>query len=321
MSTAYENGKKLLCGDYTSYTPSGKSLFVREKRSNKIPERGAVIYFYTSSLDRVSHVGIVENMKVIDGFNGIYQITTIEGNTAAGKTFERDGGEVAEKLYTFTLGDVGGKNRINCFCYPKFGDDTCTVDEFIAEAKSWLGYVEKESNGTDEELKDKLWNPGDQNYTWFGKWYGMNPAQWCQMFVSYCAYAACKTHKEARKDGWFLEDGKWYYYQNGVMLKDQWLELDGKWYVLSGDGHALTNEWFGSNGYWYYFGDDSAMYTSQWLKDQDDWYYFASTGIMITTAYTYAPDRAEFCYCNKGGKWDGKYLTWNELDGSIEILK
>lgn len=74
---------------------------------------------------------------------------------------------------------------------------TCTAKEFVAVAKKYIGYEEKESNAN---LDDFHANKGSANYTKFGKWYGMNPAQWCQMFVSYCAYEACGNSKSKGKE-------------------------------------------------------------------------------------------------------------------------
>lgn len=51
----------------------------------------------------------------------------------------------------------------------------------IAQARKWIGYLEKKSNA---QLDDFTANAGDANYTCFGRDYGLNPAQWCGMFVS-----------------------------------------------------------------------------------------------------------------------------------------
>lgn len=55
-------------------------------------------------------------------------------------------------------------------------------DNVIAQAKSWLGYLEKKSNS---QLESKTANAGYNNYTIFAKWYqdwfnerGYQPAAW-----------------------------------------------------------------------------------------------------------------------------------------------
>ena len=51
----------------------------------------------------------------------------------------------------------------------------------VAQARKWVGYLEKASN---KNLDDFTANAGKANYTRFGRDYGMNPAEWCGMFVS-----------------------------------------------------------------------------------------------------------------------------------------
>lgn len=114
---AYQRGQELLCGGYSSYTPTGKSYFAKAGRYGKVPHEGDIIYFYTSSLGRISHVGIVAAVQLR---NGLYHLDAIEGNTAAGIQFERDGGSVALKHYEFLPAQVGAPNRIDGFGTPAF---------------------------------------------------------------------------------------------------------------------------------------------------------------------------------------------------------
>lgn len=72
----------------------------------------------------------------------------------------------------------------------------CTAEQAIAEAKRWIGYIEKKS---DRSLQSKTANAGSGNYTYFGKvMHGVYPktmdypAHWCDAFVDYCIYAACE---------------------------------------------------------------------------------------------------------------------------------
>lgn len=57
-------------------------------------------------------------------------------------------------------------------------------EKFIQIALSQVGYKEKKSN---KDLDSKTANAGSGNYTKYGAWYGLNPAPWCCMFVSWCA--------------------------------------------------------------------------------------------------------------------------------------
>ena len=60
-------------------------------------------------------------------------------------------------------------------------------DKFLNIALSQVGYKEKKSN---KDLDSKTANAGSGNYTKYGRWYGLNPAPWCCMFVSWCANEA-----------------------------------------------------------------------------------------------------------------------------------
>ena len=65
--TNYQRGQRLLCGDYSSYTPTGSSYFKKAGRWGTTPHAGDIIYFYTASLGRISHVGIVESAQYANG--------------------------------------------------------------------------------------------------------------------------------------------------------------------------------------------------------------------------------------------------------------
>lgn len=59
--------------------------------------------------------------------------------------------------------------------------------DVVYAAQSQVGYLEKKSN---YDLDSFTANAGNGNWTKFGAWYGMNPAEWCDMFVSWCAEQA-----------------------------------------------------------------------------------------------------------------------------------
>lgn len=321
---AYQAGQVLLCGGYSSYTPTGKSFFTKEKRWFTEPKEGDIVYFYSSSKGRVSHVGIVADAEFK---NGKWTIFTIEGNTAAGKTFERDGGEVALKKYTFAPGSVGGTNLINGFGRPVYGytpNGTCSSEDAVQIAKQEIGYVEKASN---RGLDSKTANPGDANWTKYGEWYGMNPAQWCQMYVSWCAYKACE-YASTRQAEWFLQDnGRWSYRKtDGSMARDEWLYINGRWYVFDGAGYMIKG-WFRQGNEWYYLGEDGGMLSSQWVWDKGKSYYLTASGLMAAEAYVkadkpYGPGNAYIYYfVGADGAWIPEMDTENPDLESYEVAK
>ena len=69
------------------------------------------------------------------------------------------------------------------------------------------------------------------------------------------------------KDGWILEDGRWYYYQNNEIAKSKWVNLNGKWYYLKEDGSMLSNGWHEVGGQSYFFGSDGTLYVNTITPD------------------------------------------------------
>lgn len=57
------------------------------------------------------------------------------------------------------------------------------INKLIQIAEAELGYLEKKSN---KSLDSKTANAGSANYTKYGAYFSMNPAQWCDLFVDWC---------------------------------------------------------------------------------------------------------------------------------------
>ena len=91
-----EKTKKLLCGDLYIYCPTGYDRFDAKKRIYSSPKIGDVVFFWSDSLGRWSHTGLVIN---IDSNNKGY--TTWEANTSSGNDIViRNGGATCNKHYT-----------------------------------------------------------------------------------------------------------------------------------------------------------------------------------------------------------------------------
>lgn len=138
---SYQAGKKLVRGDYTQYTPTGKGYFVRNGAYHTIPMVGDWVYFYSKQLKRVAHVGLVVSVRKN---SKEFIMETIEGNTS-GAAFERNGGAVLIKAYRFLQSQVGGGNRIDGFGRPKYHSTTCFVEDILEVAYAQIGYIEKQS--------------------------------------------------------------------------------------------------------------------------------------------------------------------------------
>lgn len=88
-----------------AYTPAGADWFKRRGQWGSKPRVGAIVYYDTAGLGRISHVGIVE--KVFrDG-----SWYAIEGNTNAAGSRE---GRVVRRQKRTTVGQRGG------FGYPRY---------------------------------------------------------------------------------------------------------------------------------------------------------------------------------------------------------
>ena len=309
-----EEGKRLLRGDYTQFTLSGKALFVKAGQYFKKPKKGDIVYFYSNTKGRVAHVGLV--IEVAQFSVDQFSITTIEGNTSMDRQFNRNGGAVAKKTYLVRSFEIGNGNRIDGFGRPAYGPDTATSDEIIAVAKEELGYIEKNSMAS---LDDKLANIGEANYTKYGKWYGYTPAYWCQQFISWIANKACEIHKANYKVDWEkLKDGGKFKIGNNY-AKNQWKYIDGRWYAFDGAGYAISG-WFLSNDCWYYLNPlDYAMLAGQWVNDKGKDYYLDKTGALVTNAYIKGNNTYNFV--NDKGEWDKSKDTDNPDRKNWEIIE
>lgn len=315
--TNYERLCKLLCGGPTAYTPSGVAQWRQAKRYGKTPAVGAFIYFYSANLGRVSHVGIVTSAVQS---NRVYRITTIEGNSGAGEnaTAWRDGGKTLEHTYDFLPEQVGGRNRINGFGYPLFGAETCTAEQFVLQARKWLGYLE---HATPDQLEDFTANVGDNNCTLFGRWYGLTVgkpatytcAQWCSMFCCYAAYRAVVEAHDWRTP-WYEDEDGWHFRKDGGSIcRDEWLHYGGRWYVFDGSGRMVTGWYKAQEGY-YYLAGDGALCTSQWVEDDGKNYYMTRSGLMATSCYVrsempYKPGKYIYYWVGEDGAWIPKWDT------------
>jgi hypothetical protein len=81
-------------------------------------------------------------------------------------------------------------------------------------------------------------------------------------------------------NGWVVQNGKSYFYKNGVK-QTGWLYQGGKWFYLNKSTGAKTTGWVLDGGKRYYLDNYGVMKTG-WLKSGNDWYYLGSNGAMKT---------------------------------------
>jgi len=101
--------------------------------------------------------------------------------------------------------------------------------------------------------------------------------------------------------GWYKEDGKWYYGVGAEVYADGWAQIGETWYMFNADGSLKMSEWFQVEGKWYwanengglavgwakvdgkwYFFDQGNAMKTGWVKVDNNWYYLASSGAMVT---------------------------------------
>lgn len=315
---AYQAGQGVLLGDYSQYTPTGKSFFVKKDRYYDRPQKYDIVYFYTENLKRVSHVGFV--YKVKNNSDGSFDIWTYEGNTSAGAEFNRNGGILAKKHYP-NIKKVGGGARIDGFGRPDYAEWSCTGEDVLAVLEKWVDYEEKDSWIPLEAIYDKHANPGRNNITMFGYWYAGNkkvPAQWCQQTISWSVYQACveRAARKNKKNGWIeLVEGGWSYWTDEGPVRNQWRYIDGRWYVFDGSGKMITG-WFKQNeGDWYYLAKDGGMLSNQWAEIEGKYYFFTESGLMARNAYVRSrdpigPGEIMYYWVNSMGEYEGMWDTY-----------
>ena len=98
--------------------------------------------------------------------------------------------------------------------------------------------------------------------------------------------------------GWVRGKGSWYYLGNDGAMQTGWVKSDGRWYYLDNDG-AMQTGWVKSDGHWYYLDNDGAMQTG-WAKIGGRWYYLGSDGAMYSGIRTIDGNSYEF---SESGEW------------------
>ena len=104
-------------------------------------------------------------------------------------------------------------------------------------------------------------------------------------------------------NGWSMQEGNWYYYNQGEMQKSTWILYRGQYYYMNEDGIMLTDTWIGeyyvdhngvwiskyrpaqwvrSGGKWWYRNIDGSYPVSRWQQIDNQWYYFDGAGYMVT---------------------------------------
>ena len=128
---------------------------------------------------------------------------------------------------------------------------------------------------------------------------------------------------ESMKNGWYEEDGAWYYYEYNWRVTDRWLDDGGDRYYLGPDG-VMAVGWLQLDGKWYYFnskrnGTGGRMLENEWLNDGGKWYYLGLDGEMAMGLYWVTEGGSEGLYYfnEKHDGSCGRMLSgWQDVAGS-----
>ena len=100
------------------------------------------------------------------------------------------------------------------------------------------------------------------------------------------------------RNGWYLINGRYYYFDGNGYMSSGWVRGRDSWYYLGNDG-AMQTGWVKSDGRWYYLNNDGAMQTG-WVKIGGRWYYLGSDGAMYSGTRTIDGNSYEF---SESGEW------------------
>ena len=85
---------------------------------------------------------------------------------------------------------------------------------------------------------------------------------------------------DSKLNGWQMEGGKRYYYQNGFKVCNLGIKIDGYWYYFDASGVMKQNYWRQKDGQLYYYDADGHMYQNAGAQIDGYWYYFDANGVM-----------------------------------------
>ena len=125
------------------------------------------------------------------------------------------------------------------------------------------------------------------------------------------SYADRTSEFRYLKNGWYYEDGDWYYVRSGRAVTG-WVKYTGKWYFLDKNGVMKTG-WVKDNGKWYYLAASGEMKIG-WVKVKGLWYYLAANGQMKTGWVT---DGGKKYYLTAGGAMK---TGWLKIGGKTYYL-
>ena len=126
-------------------------------------------------------------------------------------------------------------------------------------------------------------------------------------------FQVVEEEEEPAKNGWVQENGKWFFYEDGEMIKNAWRQDSKGWCFLGADGAMLTNQWKKDSKGWCYIGSSGYIVYSKWVKDSTGWCYVGAAGYMVYNKWV--KDSKGWCYVGADGymvynKWVKDSIGW-----------
>lgn len=97
------------------------------------------------------------------------------------------------------------------------------------------------------------------------------------------------------KDGWVQENGKYYFYDDGVLYRNKLFKVNGHIYYVDGNGERQYG-WQNINGKRYYFYYRTGYAPSGWIPIQQKYYYFSKPEGWLYTSHLFVSSTGKTIY-------------------------
>lgn len=244
MASAFglEKAKKLLCGDLYIYCPTGYDRFKDKGRIYNTPKVGDPVFFWSDSLGRWSHTGLV--IKVDSDGKGY---TTWEANTSSGNDIViRNGGATCIKHYTI------GQRKV-AFGRPDYKGNGISISSSSAPIKT-IDSVDISTDINKIACTTEVLNvrdyPGNGNIiSSIKKGERVTPSK--KAFVNGKAWFYIEEKKgwasASYFTGWILEKSnyRWWYLLEGYnYYVDKIVNIGGKRYFFDSNGYMFVGTYY-----------------------------------------------------------------------------
>lgn len=119
--------------------------------------------------------------------------------------------------------------------------------------------------------------------------------------------------KNEPQNRWMKLADKWYYFENGTMVKNAWRKDSKGWVYLGENGAMVTDKWVTDSKGWCYVGADGYAVTNCWKKDSHGWIYLDANGSMTKSKWVLTSGKWYYCDANGymiSNKWMKDSKGW-----------